>query len=143
MKIMAAVQAVPGVEPPRRVKTFTRDAIGYLLIAPPVLLMALLIFFPIVQSLGRTMFTSADGEPSSFTLERYVAFFQDPISRSNLLFTFEIALITLIVLFIVCFPLAVYLRFSNIRIAAWVQVLTLFPLFVPGVVLAFALWRFL
>src|SRR5712691_9571785 len=140
---MAAVQAVPVAEPPRRVKTFTRDAMGYLLIAPPVLLMALLIFFPILQSLGRTMFTGADGEPSSFTLVRYVAFFQDPISRSNLLFTLEIAVITLVALFIICFPLAIYLRFSNSKIAAWVQVLALFPLFVPGIILAFALIRFL
>ncbi len=64
-------------------------------------------------------------------------------SWQNLWFTLEITLGTVLVLFIIGFPLALYLRFSKSRIAAVVQVLTLFPLFVPGVILAFAMIRFL
>ena len=70
-------------------------------------------------------------------------FFQDPILRANLLFTLQITLATVALLFVVGFPLSLYLRFSKSRIAAAVQVLALFPLFVPGVILAFALIRFL
>jgi putative spermidine/putrescine transport system permease protein len=115
---------------------------AYLLIAPPLLLMLLLIFFPATQSIVRTLTVDVDGNPG-LSLSRYVDFFQDPISVSNLIFTFQVTLITLAAIFIFCFPLALYLRFSTGRLAAAVQVLALFPLFVPGIILAFALIRFL
>ncbi|MFQ3565709.1 MAG: ABC transporter permease subunit [Aggregatilineales bacterium] len=115
---------------------------AYLLIAPPLLLMLLLIFFPATQSIVRTLTVDVDGNPG-LSISRYVDFFQDPISVSNLIFTFQVTLITLAAIFIFCFPLALYLRFSTGRLAAAVQVLALFPLFVPGIILAFALIRFL
>ena len=52
-------------------------------------------------------------------------------------------LVTVAGLFAIGFPLALYLRFSTGRLAGAVQVLALFPLFVPGIILAFALIRFL
>ncbi|MEO8398064.1 MAG: ABC transporter permease subunit, partial [Chloroflexota bacterium] len=85
---------------------------------------------------------NTEGQPG-FSISRYIAFFNDPISVSNLLFTLEITVLVLIALFIVCFPLALYLRFANGRLAGAVQVLALFPLFVPGIILAYALIRFL
>lgn len=115
---------------------------AYLLIAPPLLLMLLLIFFPATQSIVRTLTIDVDGNPG-LSISRYVDFFQDPISVSNLIFTFQVTLITLAAIFVFCFPLALYLRFSTGRLAAAVQVLALFPLFVPGIILAFALIRFL
>jgi ABC-type spermidine/putrescine transport system permease subunit I len=116
----------------------------YLLIAPPVLIMVFLIFFPAVQALIETLFITnpVTGE-TSLSLQNYTKFFQDPILRANLLFTTQVTLSTVALLFIVGFPLSLYLRFSKSRIAAAVQVLALFPLFVPGVILAFALIRFL
>ncbi|MDX2163204.1 MAG: ABC transporter permease subunit [bacterium] len=118
------------------------ELIAYLLVAPPLLLMILLIFIPALQSTARTLTVDVNGEPG-LSLSRYIAFFQDPISVSNLLFTFQITLVTLAAIFVVCFPLALYLRFSDGRIAGAVQILALFPLFVPGIILAFALIRFL
>jgi ABC-type spermidine/putrescine transport system permease subunit I len=122
--------------------SWRKAAIAYALIAPPLLLMVFLIFIPALQSTARTLTVDVNGTPG-FTLSRYIAFFQDPVSVSNLMFTFQITLITLLVIFLVCFPLALYLRFANGRLAGAVQVLALFPLFVPGVILAFALIRFL
>jgi putative spermidine/putrescine transport system permease protein len=118
--------------------------LAYLLIAPPVLIMALLIFWPAIQAVFETLFlTNATTGKLSLSLQNYINFFRDPILLQNLWFTLEITLGTVVVLFIVGFPLALYLRFSKSRIAAVVQVLTLFPLFVPGVILAFAMIRFL
>lgn len=118
------------------------EIIPYVMVAPPLLLMILLIFVPALQSTARTLTVDVNGEPG-FSLSRYIAFFQDPISVSNLLFTFQVTLISLLAIFVVCFPLALYLRFSDGKIAGAVQVLALFPLFVPGIILAFALIRFL
>ncbi len=116
--------------------------LAYLLVAPPLLLMVLLIFIPATQSIARTLTISVDGQPG-FSFSRYAAFFSDPISVNNLLFTFQVTLLTLAVIFIVCFPLSLYLRFSTGRIASAVQILALFPLFVPGIILCYALIRFL
>lgn len=136
-------QAIPTpYRPNRRVQQIGTALFGYLLVAPPLLLMALLIFSPALQSVIRTLVVQTD-TGTTFTLARYTDFFSDAISVSNLLFTLRMTLITEVVLFLLCFPLAIYLRFSNSRIAAWVQVLALFPLFVPGIILSYALIQFL
>lgn len=117
-------------------------AAAYLLVAPPLLLMIFLIFLPALQSTARTLTFDVAGEPN-LSLSRYIEFFSDPISVANLMFTFQVTLLTLLFIFIVCFPLALYLRFASGRIAAAVQILALFPLFVPGIILCYALIRFL
>ncbi len=126
---------------------FRRDLSGilpYLLISPPVIIMTLLIFFPAAQAVIETLFLQdAKSGQTSVSLQNYSKFFADPVLVANLQFTVFVTLATVALLFVVGFPLALYLRFSKSRIAAAVQVLALFPLFVPGVILAFALIRFL
>jgi len=117
---------------------------GYVLVTPPLLIMIFLIFLPALQALVRTLWVVPPaGTGASLSLVHYTTFFDDPIARANLWFTGWITLTTVVLLFLVCFPLALYLRFSNSRIAAAVQILVLFPLFVPSIILAFALIRFL
>lgn len=117
---------------------------GYALIAPPLIILVLLIFYPAGQAIVRTIMTDQEvGITAGLTLDRYFNFFADPIARSNLWFTIWVTVVTTALLFAVCFPLSLYLRFSSSRIAGIVQVLALFPLFVPGVILAFALIRYL
>lgn len=117
--------------------------VAYLLVAPPVLIMALLIFYPAIQAVITTLFvTDEKSGQISFTLLNYSKFFDSAILRANLIFTFEITLLTVTFLFIIGLPLSLYLRFSKSKVAGVVQVLALFPLFVPGVILAFALIQF-
>jgi len=114
------------------------------MIAPPVLIMLALIFYPAIKAIIDTLFiTDPQTGQSGYTVQGYIAFFQSPILVNNLRFTIQETLWTVGLLFAVGFPLALYLRFSQSRMAAVVQVLTLFPLFVPGVILAFALIQFL
>ena len=129
---------------PPAVKRKASPALAYLLIAPPVIIMVGLIFWPAIQAVIETLALTNDTTGKlSFTLQNYIGFFKDPILRENLWFTLEITFAVVAVLFLVGFPLAIYLRFSKSWIAAVVQVLALFPLFVPGVILAFAIIRFL
>ena len=116
-----------------------REALlGYLLVAPPTLLIVALFFLPAAQSFVRTI---TDNGAVSFA--RYTGFFASPIARSNLLFTFGVTLASIAVLFAICFPLAIYLRFSKSRVANWALSLALLPLFVPGIMSSYALIRFL
>lgn len=120
-----------------------REALlGYLLIAPPTLLIFGLFFLPALQSLVRTL-TNADSAPGQISLARYIHFFQDHTALSNLLFTFYTTLVSIAILFAICFPLALYLRFSKSRIANWVLSIAMLPLFVPGIMSSYALIRFL
>jgi len=108
-----ASQVIPTTPTAKRSRKLSGNLIGYVLVAPPLLLMALLIFLPALQSVGRTLFIDNDNGTSTFTIARYVDFFKDPISISNLFFTFRITLLVVGFLFLLCFPLAVYLRFSK------------------------------
>jgi putative spermidine/putrescine transport system permease protein len=116
--------------------------VAYALIAAPFLVMLLLIVYPAFLSIVRTLNPEIDGS-RQFGLENYVAFFNNPISVNNLVFTLWSTAAVILGLFAVCLPIALYLRFSRSPIATWVQALSLFPLFVPGIILAYALIRFL
>ena len=144
MATAAATSATTAQPLPRAKSKDWSGLLGYVLIAPPVLIMLLLIFYPALAAIVDTLFLP---DPQTgrvgFTLQEYIDFFQNPILRENLRFTVEVVLYTVGLLFLVGFPLALYLRFSKSRLAAAVQVLTLFPLFVPGVILAFAMIQFL
>lgn len=128
----------------RRLRQASSALVGYLMVTPPLLVMVFLIFLPALQAILRTLFVQAEGASArTLSLVNYTAFFSNPIARSNLWFTIWVTLVTVAALFVICFPLAIYLRFSSSWIANAVQVLSLFPLFVPGIILAFALIRFI
>lgn len=104
--------------------------------------MVLLILYPAGLSIVGTL-TPEVGGVRRLSLDRYLHFFSDPTSLANLWFTIWSTLAVVAVLFAICVPIALYLRFSDSRLANWVQALALFPLFVPGIILAYALIRFL
>ncbi|ALJ82707.1 ABC transporter permease [Ketogulonicigenium vulgare] len=113
-----------------------RGLIGLLLVAVPVGLLAWLIIFPIFNALWRTMVV--DGGVS---VETYAFFFTDAYSLRNLWLTIWVTAVCAALLMAICLPIALYLRFAKSRVAAVVQGLALFPLFVPSVILAYALIR--
>jgi putative spermidine/putrescine transport system permease protein len=115
---------------------------GYLLILPALALVAFIILYPATKGIIQTLTTKIDGTPTSFTLENYQSFFSDPFSVTNLIYTLRVTFTVVIVLFLIAFPICLYLRFSKSKIASVVHFLTLFPLFVPGIVLAYAMIRF-
>lgn len=114
--------------------------LAYGLIAPPTLLVFGLIFFPALQSFVRTL---TDSKTGVLSLARYNEFFTDAISVTTLVFTLQVTLVACLGLFLICFPLALYLRFTQSRLAFWVQTMSLLPMFVPGIMAAYALIRFL
>jgi putative spermidine/putrescine transport system permease protein len=126
-------------EPAPHSKSRFSTVLPYLLVAPPILMVFGLIFFPALQSTLRTL---TDAETGTFSLARYEMFFADKTSVTSLIFTIQIALESLLGLFVICFPLALYLRFNTSRIATGVQMISLLPMFVPGIMSAYALIRF-
>ncbi|MDB5615628.1 MAG: transporter permease subunit [Devosia sp.] len=125
------------------VATHRRRPYGLLLVATPVLLVAWLVIWPIISAVIQTAFvTTADGG-SAVSLETYSFFFSDGYSLSNLSMTLWTTGVCAALLLVVCLPIALYLRFSDSKVAAYVQGLAIFPMFVPSIILSFAFIRVL
>ena len=126
-----------------RLRQFGKQgAFGLLLVAPPFLLMLWLIFWPILGALFDSLQVPV-ATGTEWSLARYTTFFTDAYSRANLWITVVTTLVSAALLLVVSLPIALYLRFVNSRTAAVVQSLSLFPLFVPSIILAFAFVRVL
>lgn len=115
---------------------------GYALILPALLLVIIVIAYPAILSIIQTLTTRMDGSATSFTLEQYNFFVNDPLSTTNLVYTLLVAVLVVCLLFLICLPITLYLRFSHSRLTNVIYVLALFPLFVPTINLAFAMIRF-
>jgi putative spermidine/putrescine transport system permease protein len=138
LKSMASAEFAPSARR-RRLQTIVS---GYALILPALLLVAFIIVYPALLSVIETLTTRLDGGSAAFTLEQYAAFFTDPLSVMNLLYTLRVTLTVVVLLYLISFPISLYLRFSHSRLTNLIHILALFPLFVPGIVLAFAMIRF-
>ncbi len=115
---------------------------GLLLVAPPVFLVVGLIFFPTLSAVISTIrIETPDG--AELSLAQYARFFQDRQSVANLTFTLWVTVVTSCLLIAGCLPLALYLRFATGRLAAITQSIALFPLFVPAIIVCYALIRFM
>lgn len=117
--------------------------IGLLLVAAPVLLVAWMIIWPIISAIGRTIWLPNEGGGESFSLETYRFFFTDQYSLNNLTVTLWTTGVCALLLVLICLPIALYLRFAKGRLAAYVQGLAIFPMFVPSIILSYAVIRVL
>lgn len=113
---------------------------GLLLVALPVSLVVALILWPVTVSVFDTL-TIRGPEGRVFSLAAYRFFFTDSFSLRNLWMTIQVATICTVILLAIALPIALYLRFSTSRLTGYVQALALFPLFVPSILLAYALIR--
>lgn len=136
-------EAADGAARPLIEKSDNRRPTGLLLVAIPVLLMAWLIIWPIINAVGRTIWRPDAEGNYGFNLSSYVFFFSDQYSIDNLAVTLWTTLMCAILLLVICLPIALYLRFSQGRLPAYVQALAIFPMFVPSIILAYAFIRVL
>lgn len=138
---MVAKAASPGVTPGR--KHITGEAVaGLALVAAPLVVLVVLVLVPSVTMIAST-FQVQTAAGSHLGLDRYTAFFADDYSVENLRYTVVWTLISAVIAVTLALGLALYLRFSEGRIATMIHGLSLFPLFVPGIIISYALARFL
>ena len=117
--------------------------IGLLLVAIPVLLIAWMIIYPIIQAVITTVWRTGPDGTAAFSFDTYRFFFSDSYSLANLYLTLWTTVLCAIILIIICLPISLYLRFSTTRLAGYVQGLAIFPLFVPSIILSYAFIRVL
>jgi ABC-type spermidine/putrescine transport system permease subunit I len=126
--------------PTPAIRENSQGAPGLLLVALPVLLVVWLVIWPIISAILTTIWIP---EAGGLTLKTYRFFFSDPYSLSNLGLTLWTTAVVAVILLLLCLPIALYLRFSEGRLAAYVQGLAIFPMFVPSIILSYAFIRVL
>lgn len=114
---------------------------GLLLVGMPVFLVGWLIIFPIFSAVATTIFVRQPDGTTAFSLASYRFFFTDGYSLNNLWLTLWTTLVCGLLLLAIGLPIALYLRFSRSRLAGYVQGLAIFPMFVPSIILSYALIR--
>ncbi|MDM9624827.1 ABC transporter permease subunit [Rhizobium sp. S152] len=114
---------------------------GLLLVALPVFLLGWLIVYPIFSAVITTVFVRQPDGATTLSLASYRFFFSDGYSRANLWLTLWTTLVCGVLLLAIGLPIALYLRFSQGRLPAYVQGLAIFPMFVPSIILSYALIR--
>ena len=115
---------------------------GLALVAAPLVLLIVLVLFPTVSMVANTFHVTGEGG-RAFSLAKFAAFFADDYSVENLRYTLVWTVISCGTALSISLGLALYLRFSEGRIATMIHALSLFPLFVPAIVISYAMVRFL
>ncbi len=124
-----------------RAPASAKGSVGLLLVALPVFLLGWLIVYPIFSAVVGTIFVGQPDGTRAFSLASYRFFFTDHYSLANLWITLWTTFVCGILLLVIGLPIALYLRFSQGKLAAYVQGLAIFPLFVPSIILSYALIR--
>ncbi len=114
---------------------------GLLLVGMPVFLVGWLIIFPIFSAVATTIFVRQPDGTTAFSLASYHFFFSDAYSLNNLWLTLWTTFVCGLLLLAIGLPIALYLRFSGSRLAGYVRGLAIFPMFVPSIILSYALIR--
>jgi ABC-type spermidine/putrescine transport system permease subunit I len=120
-----------------------RPFAGLLLVAIPVFLVAWMVIWPILSAIGRTIWLKQADGSYAVSFETYAFFFSDQYSINNLLVTLWTTGICAVFLLFICLPIAIYLRFAQGPIATFVQSMAIFPMFVPSIILSYAVIRVL
>lgn len=142
-----------GAGPPRPRSGAVREAlIGYLLVAPPLLFLAVTIIYPALHAVLDTVapeqvvlhhgVQSVERVPSLQIYQQLFSGVDYRVDRRAIVYTLQVTAISLVALFAVCYPLAMYLRFGKGRLPAFFRTLTLIPLFIPTIISAFAFISF-
>jgi ABC-type spermidine/putrescine transport system permease subunit I len=118
-------------------------AAGWLLVALPTLVLVGLVLVPAGSAVVETVIAPGPDGGSGLTLSRYADFFADGYSRANLSYTLVQTIAATLAALAISLGLAIYLRFSSGPLARLVQALAMFPLFVPSIIISYALIRFL
>ena len=129
--------------------------LGFVLAGIPFLFILIFVGFPILQSFMYTLgFTGGPNQVISEmaqnqiiakhgpTLGVYRELWHSPSFRSDFWSTIWVTLVSVVLLLVVSWVIALYLRFSNGRLARVVSAIYLIPMFIPSVIAGYALLTF-
>ncbi len=148
-------QTFPVLQPARvrRASRWKEPVTGLLLVLPPIFVLVLLVVIPAFEALRFSLGLVPEDNPayanglgvirsSTPTLEPFQKLFATPAFAGNFALTLRVSFISVALLLLVSYPLALSARFGRGGLASAVRNLYLLPMFVPTIIATYALITF-
>ncbi|NOU71859.1 ABC transporter permease subunit [Paenibacillus sp. LMG 31458] len=120
-------------------KQMKMGILGLLLVIPSFLLLFVTVVIPIIISFKESLTNKSGG----YDLSNYTYLFTDKLMRSNIIFTLEVTIISVILVLIISYALAAYMRFNNGTMVKWIRNMYMIPIFIPSVIATYGLIQLL
>ena len=103
---------------------------------PPLLVSLGMVIYPIIQTIIQSF---QDPDTKAWTFANYVYLFTEKVPKAAIWYTFENAIITVVLSVGISYLLALYMRFSDSKISKMIGGLYLLPRFIPSLVAVYAM----
>jgi putative spermidine/putrescine transport system permease protein len=113
--------------------------LGLLLVIPSFLLLFVTVVIPIIISFKESLTNKSGG----YDLSNYTYLFTNKLMRSNIIFTLEVTIVSVILVLIISYALAAYMRFNNGTMVKWIRNMYMIPIFIPSVIATYGLIQLL
>lgn len=113
--------------------------LGLALVIPSFLLLFVVVVIPIFIS----FLESLKNKQGGYDLSNYMYLFTDKLMRSNIIFTLEVTIISVVIVLVVSYALAVYMRFNHGTAVRWIRKTYMIPIFIPSVIATYGLMQLL
>ncbi|MDF2958895.1 MAG: transporter permease [Paenibacillus sp.] len=116
-------------------KKVKSSAAGLLMVIPSFLLLVFMVIIPIVLSITES-FKTEEGE---WGLGNYRFLFTDKAMLQNIMYTLNLTVVSSVLVLLIAYLLAIYLRFSKGWVVTWIQRLYFIPMFIPSVIATYGI----
>ena len=120
-------------------KTWSKETrqsmLGLAMVLPSFAILLLTVIIPTFQSFIMSLTNDSGG----YDLSRYAYLFTDKGMRGNILFTLRVTAITCVLVLLVSYSLAIYMRFNQGPVVDLIRRTYMIPLFIPGVIATYGL----
>ncbi|QHW35013.1 ABC transporter permease subunit [Paenibacillus rhizovicinus] len=113
--------------------------LGLLLVIPSFLLLFVTVVIPIAVSFKESLVNKDGG----YDLSNYKYLFTDKLMRQNIVFSLEVTVISVVIVLIISYALAAYMRFNKGKLVAWIRNMYMIPIFIPSVIATYGLIQLL
>ena len=103
---------------------------------PPLLVSLGMVIYPIIQTIIQSF---QDPDTKAWTFGNYVYLFTEKVPKAAIWYTFENAVLTVVLSVSISYMLALYMRFSDSKISKLIGNLYLLPRFIPSLVAVYAM----
>ena len=103
---------------------------------PPLLVSLGMVIYPIIQTIIQSF---QDPDTKAWTFANYVYLFTEKVPKAAIWYTFENAVLTVVLSVSISYMLALYMRFSDSKISKLIGNLYLLPRFIPSLVAVYAM----
>jgi ABC-type spermidine/putrescine transport system permease subunit I len=142
-----------GASPKPRALHWQQPVVGLLLVAPALAVLVFLVVVPALEALRFSLGLVPADNPAyasgmdlvrsdTPTLEAFRQLFTNRFFTGNFDVTLRVSLVSVALLVLVSYPLALYARFGRGRLADLTRALYLLPMFVPVIIASYALITF-